>query len=155
MAKEQEEGTSSGQDNIRRVYALPSEMVERITKFQQEKGLASEVEAVRKLLDEALKSRDDLETIVNRLLAKLGQTRIASDAARDILAGHPLVTSISFHEDSVVFELKKGDGARIYENGAVQLVGTEKAWYPTDKGNPYRGGSAKIPTADLDDEIPF
>ena len=149
MAKEHEEAAGSGQDNIRRVYALPSEMVERITKFQREKGLTSEVEAVRRLLDEALKSRDDLETIINRLLAKLGQTKIASEAARDVLVGHPLVVSLSFGEGFVSFQLKNGEGATVHEHGGVSVNGTyDDHWTPLDKKNPYAGGS-------VGQEIPF
>lgn len=137
MAKEPEDDTPSGSGNIRRVYALPVEMVDRITEFQKEKGLASEVEAVRRLLDEALKTRDDLDTIINRLLAKLGQTKIASEAARDVLVGHPLLESMSFPDGAVSFKLKNGQGATVYEYGGVT---TSDGWSPHDRDNPYAGG---------------
>lgn len=143
MAKEPDEDTPSGHENIRRVYALPAEMVDRITKFQKDKGLTSEVEAVRRLLDEALKSRDDLTTLINRLLAKLGQTKIASEAARDVLVGHPLVASITFDDNSVAFKLKKGDEATVSEGGYVYIKGNK--WIPHEKTNPYAGGEQDIP----------
>lgn len=142
MAKEPEDDTPSGSGNIRRVYALPVEMVDRITEFQREKGLASEVEAVRRLLDEALKTRDDLDTIINRLLAKLGQTKIASEAARDVLVGHPLVESMSFPDGAVAFELKNGERAIVHERGSVS---TSDGWHPHDKNNPYAGGMSGVP----------
>lgn len=41
----------------RRVYVLPASMVEQIHKFGHETGCRSEVEAVRKLLDQALRER--------------------------------------------------------------------------------------------------
>lgn len=137
-----------GHENIRRVYALPSEMVDRIVKFQQQKGLSSEVEAVRRLLDEALKSRDDLDTIINRLLAKLAQTKIASEAAREVLAGHPLVSSIEFNRDSVSFVLKNSLTASVYENGYVRVPGPRgdgNEWVAFDEDNPFAGGSQQIP----------
>ena len=143
MAKEPSEDTPAGHENIRRVYALPAEMVDRITKFQRDKGLASEVEAVRRLLDEALKSRDDLDTIINRLLSKLGQVRIAAEAARDVLVGHPLVVGMSFGDSSVSFQLKNGDQATVFESGHVSIKNNE--WTPHDKGNLYAGGERDIP----------
>jgi hypothetical protein len=41
----------------RRVYVLPSVLVEQIHKFGHDTGCKSEVEAVRKLLDAALRKR--------------------------------------------------------------------------------------------------
>lgn len=143
MAKEPSEDLPSGPENIRRVYALPAEMVDRITKFQKDKGLASEVEAVRRLLDEALKSRDDLDTIINRLLSKLGHVRIAAEAARDVLVGHPLVTGMSFGDSYVSFHLKNGGQATVFESGHVSIKDNE--WTPHDKNNPYAGGERGIP----------
>jgi hypothetical protein len=145
MAKEPDEEQAQGAENIRRVYALPAEMVERITRFQRDKGLPSEVEAVRRLLDEALKSRDDLDTIINRLLARLGQTRIAAEAAKEVLAGHPLVKSISFEGDKITFVLKNEDGATVSETGFVYLRNQSDKWEYDDKSNRYAGGSSGYP----------
>lgn len=145
MTKEPDEEQAQGAENIRRVYALPAEMVERITRFQRDKGLPSEVEAVRRLLDEALKSRDDLDTIINRLLARLGQTRIAAEAAKEVLAGHPLVKSISFEGDSITFLLKNDQGATVSENGWVRLKDNPRDWGYADGNNWFAGGSSAIP----------
>ncbi|NRB16876.1 MAG: hypothetical protein HRU33_04690 [Rhodobacteraceae bacterium] len=75
----------------RRVYDLPTELVERIVEFQKDKGLPSEVEAARRLLDQALKSRDSRETLVGRFLSKLVPGSEPSDSAATVLVGHPLV----------------------------------------------------------------
>lgn len=156
MAKETDDDTPSGNENIRRVYALPAEMVDRITQFQQEKGLNSEVEAVRRLLDEALKSRDDMTKIINRFLSRLGRTRSTADAARDVLVGHPKVHSITFDGDDVIFWLKETDarkdkeGAAISDNGSVRLLGflQDDSWSEGNDG-PFSPGSI------LTNEIPF
>jgi hypothetical protein len=146
MAKEPEADQPSANDNVRRVYALPAEMVERITAFQREKGLPSEVEAVRRLIDEALKSRDTLETIINRMLAKLAQTRIASEAAKDVLVGHPLVTGVSFEASRVHFWLKDKTGAIVSERGNVDLLGMQgdDAWSFHDDANKFAGGGINM-----------
>jgi len=158
MSNEQEQETPSANENIRRVYALPAEMVERITAFQKEKGLTSEVEAVRRLLDESLKSRDNLETLINRVLAFLGHTRIASEAAKEVLVGHPLVKTVSFGDGYVQFQIKINDGsgygpsaATVYENGAASIDDANGLdWIPKNYNEPYAGGSIKD-----ESEIPF
>ena len=117
--------SSTSVESQRRVYALPQELVDRIVEFQREKGYASEVEAVRRLLDDALKSRDDLTKIINRFLSRLAALRVVSESAKDVLVGHPLVKSIAFiNENSVEavsFLLKDGAGATIDEKGKVDI----------------------------------
>jgi hypothetical protein len=83
----------------RRVYVLPAELVGRIVAYQNEVGLSSEVEAARRLLDAALKSRDTYSTLIARFRSRLTETRIPAEIAKDVLVGHPLVERISFKED--------------------------------------------------------
>lgn len=131
----------------RRVYQLPAELVERIVEFQKEKGLPSEVEAVRRLLDDALKSRDDLDRIVNRFLGKLKYARIASEVAKDVLVGHPLVASLSFEPDMVAVTLKDGWRARISDAGSVYIydsTGEPHKWKRLTK-EPYGPGEMELP----------
>jgi hypothetical protein len=93
----------------RRVYLLPSDLVDRVVRYQTERGMKSEVEAVRRLIDEALKMRDDDEDIMGRFLTALHENRDLNDAAREVLVGHPLVTEIKFHE-SIIELMIKGFG---------------------------------------------
>jgi len=141
----------------RRVYALPTEMVDRIVAYQKERGLASEVEAVRRLLDDALKSRDNLERIINRYLSRLGQYKVHADAAREVLVGHPLVRSITFNVEDhgtdtgfeyVEFMLKNETGAQISELGWVTLLGEKtKDW--KWKSGETRGSPGRL------EDLPF
>lgn len=118
------------QETQRRVYALPAEMVERIVEFQKDKGLPSEVEAVRRLLDEALQHRDNLEKIINRYVVKLSTLKIASEAAKEVLVGHPLVEKIQFDRDSITFELRDGWVTKITEKGEVTIWDQHRSqWY--------------------------
>lgn len=103
----------------RRVYVLPVELVNRIVAFQQEKGYPSEVEAARKLLDEALKSRDDEFRIIKRFQERLQSLRMPAEVAKDVLVGHPLITDISFGADHVDFSVKDRGKFRITSNGSV------------------------------------
>ena len=45
--------------SVRKVYMLPEDLVERIAAYQHKTSISSEVEAVRRLLDDGLKHRDD------------------------------------------------------------------------------------------------
>lgn len=112
----------------RRVYVLPTELVERIVAFQEEKNFPSEVEAVRRLLDEALKHRDTEETIIRRFLSRLEGLRIPSEIAKDVLVGHPLITDIQFGRASVTFSIKGFGKFRIHDDGTAEKEWTAGKW---------------------------
>lgn len=133
----------------RRVYVLPNELVDRIVAYQTEMGLQSEVEAARKLLDEALKSRDDWRSITRRFKEKLAETKILSDIAKDVLIGHPLVTSVHFEPSAVRFSLSSGETVEI--NG-LGVVSASDGYNNDLELNPENGGAF---SRDLDDDIPF
>jgi hypothetical protein len=127
----------------RRVYVLPAELVDRIVEFQQKMGIGSEVEAARRLLDEALKHRDDARAITNRFQARLKETKIMSDITRDVLIGHPLLSSVSMDQSNMIkFSLKTGDRVVIYDNGRAEIT------------NEYNETTSLTPGG-LDDDIPF
>jgi hypothetical protein len=133
----------------RRVYVLPDELVNRILEFQVEKGIPSETEAARRLLDDALKSRDSYRTITQRFLDRLKELRIYSEVAREVLAGHPLVENITFQDDMISFRLKDGMNVTISDFGVrvEDRDGRDIEWpEPRPK---------KKPAADIDDDIPF
>ena len=140
---------SSDKDKTqRRVYVLPTELVERIVAYQNEMGMQSEVEAARKLLDEALKSRDDWRSIARRFKDKLAETKVLTDIAKDVLMGHPLVTAIRIQGDSIEFSLKGGEDITVHDAGVIEALdgnGNRMEFEPRKRG--YQQA--------LDDEIPF
>lgn len=136
---------SNSGDPQRRVYALPAEMVDRIVEFQREKGLPSEVEAVRRLLDEALKSRDDVNKVVIRFLARLKVARIASEVAKDVLVGHPLISSIGFDGDRVAFNMRDGWMVSVTDSASVHVsIGNGKTAYVWSAKTPDKYGPGQI-----------
>jgi hypothetical protein len=131
----------------RRVYVLPAELVERIVAFQNEVGLTSEVEAARRLLDGALKSRDTYSTLIARFRSRLTETRIPAEIAKDVLVGHPLVDRISFRDDHIEFVMKDGIEVTIWTDGKYNV---EQDGQRIDFGpKPVRSRT------DMDDDIPF
>jgi hypothetical protein len=111
----------------RRVYVLPNELVGRILAFQRDTGLPSETEAARRLLDEALKRRDTYESIIDRFLNRFKEIRILSDVAKEVLAGHPLVSTIRFEDDAIDFRLINGCKITIKNDGAVDIFNAEQS----------------------------
>jgi hypothetical protein len=139
--------------NQRRVYIFPNELVERIAAFQQETGLASEAEAARRLLDEALKARDTYKTLIERFVAKLKEVRFLSDAA-GILLGHPQVSGMQFDKESLTFTLTNGFECRIEANGNWVVWNENRNEH--DRFPPKeRQSFGRSKTSHLDDDIPF
>ncbi|UKK92052.1 hypothetical protein L7D45_09025 [Brucella pseudogrignonensis] len=106
-------------DQIRRVYVLPNELVDRITAFQAERGFSSEVEAVRKLLNDALQSKDTPEILLKRAMERMRIVRVTSEVAREILVGHPLVSEIKFENDDIDFWVKSAGHYKINYKGEL------------------------------------
>lgn len=145
--------SEDGQVSKRRVYDLPIELVDRITAFQQDKKLPSEVEAVRRLLDEALKYRDTAALIIDRFKERLKSDGIPSSVARDVLMGHPLVKSIIQEDlDSIAFTMKDDRTYRVHADGTSEIQSESNYdWWdefpPKPKAIEKKSG--------YDDEIPF
>jgi hypothetical protein len=142
--------TDGKEKTQRRVYVLPAELVDRIVAFQNETGLTSEVEAARRLLDDALKSRDTYKTILTRFLSRLAQTRIPSEIAKEVLVGHPLIQRIKFIDDGIEFGMKGGFEITISKDGKYVVL--------DENENLVEQSSSRKPLKkrdDFDDEIPF
>lgn len=131
----------------RKIYVLPTELVERISEYQRDKGLPSEVEAVRRLLDEALMHRDTSESITRRFLSRLAVIKFLSDVVKEVLVGHPLIRSLEFPDhDSVDFKMSDGTRIHIHANGSaemheyVDMDEIKSTWdkYTQTFGNPER-----------------
>lgn len=137
---------------VRRVYVLDTELADRIVEFQNDMGLPSEAEAARRLLDEALKSRDTYKTLLSRLQAKLKEVRFLSDAAT-ILLGHPQVTGMWFEKDTLKFHMTNGYACKLWANGNYEVEDEDQRVFDRfPKKEPASFGRA---APALEDDIPF
>ena len=80
-----------------------------------------QVEAARRLLDEALLSRDTIVSIVSRVISQLKSVRSLREAAKEVLASHPLVTRIQYENNELSFGIADGHHAEITERGIVTI----------------------------------
>lgn len=103
----------------RKVFMLPTELVERVAAYQAEAGMRSEVEAVRRLLDDALKYRDDWRSLTERFRTRLAESRMLAEAARETLVGHPLVATMAFNRNSITFTMTTGETITVEATGEV------------------------------------
>jgi len=132
------------ESTMRRVYVLPTELVDRITAFQADMKLQSEVEAARRLLDEALKHRDNAEAITRRFIERLKETRMMSDIAKDVLVGHPLIDQLKINTGSISFGMTTGDQVTVFQDGSAMLRDRNKQQF-----------SINTEGVKTTDEIPF
>ncbi len=147
-------------DPERKVWMLPADLSDRIKAYQQANGIASEVEAARRLLDSALQMRDTVEDILNTLRARHGDEKDLRMLARDVLTNHVLVTEISFSDNELTFGLRNGDYGSLNKKGEMFRGEDPRSLYPyspTPSRQPRAARSAwEAPKGgDLDDEIPF
>ncbi|GMA76312.1 hypothetical protein GCM10025880_27290 [Methylorubrum aminovorans] len=85
-------------------YVLPKELIERIEQYKFAIGISSDDEAVRRIIDDFLKKRDEIVDVINRIINKYKLIKSMREAAGTVLANHPLVTTISFDKGGVVFD---------------------------------------------------
>lgn len=148
-----EEVQSESSSTRRRVYDLPTDLVDRILLYQKEKGLPSEVEAARKLLDQALKGNENVDDLVRQVVLGLEANEDPNTVATKILAGHPKVASIHFKENYVMFTfLDKADEETIsiHSRDRINVDGD-----PNVYGLEPLGPGGKLIIVNKSDEIPF
>lgn len=145
------ETEDESQVSRRRVYELPTELVERILTYQKEKNLPSEVEAARKLLDLALKENENLLDLINQVVIKLEAGDDPVSISTRVLAGHPKVASIDFKDDCVKFTF-----ADKHSTQYVNVYSRQRINFDND-GTTYelKGKYGEQPTLHDTDEIPF
>lgn len=135
-----------GPPSQRRVYVLPDELLQRVMDFAMEKGLASESEAVRRLLDEALRKRETYREIIERMVRRMSEVPTIAEAAQDVLAAHPLIRHLRYEEDDgVKFGLRDGMEIEIDGNRHVAIRDAEGSRVPWKNG---------LPSLD-DQDLPF
>ena len=150
----------SDSPNERRVYALPPDLVERIRSFQQSQNISSETEAVRRLLDSALAMRDSIHDVLYKLKARYKDEPDLRVLAKDLLVGHPKVSSVSFEAGAAIFAFADGDFGKIDNKGFI--YSGDRPDYMSEVVPPVRPrlsapsrGSPPKSASDLDDDIPF
>lgn len=145
-----------GADVERKIYVLPVEQVERIKEYQHEYGIASEVEAVRRLLDLALEMRDTVESLLKKLKSRWQSEKDLRILAREILAAHSRVKSIHFSEDGLDFTLSSDERGRIDQRGDIYTGVGFDSWDQLNSPKPPRSGwNSPSKTPEPDDDIPF
>lgn len=121
MTEKENNMASPTEDTQRKIYVLPKELADRITKFQRRHGYPSEVEAVRHLLNKALlfsQTPDELMTDVWGYLDDAeDDAKAIENMVKDLLMGHPLVSILSIQKNGYFITLENGDEYKIGKNG--------------------------------------
>ncbi|MEL4069574.1 hypothetical protein WKW50_05440 [Ochrobactrum sp. GPK 3] len=91
---------------VRRVYNLPTDLHERLTRYMSEHGISTEVEAVRRLISEELKNYETPDQLYTRLAA------MRVDEALIDACGHPQVEAFKWSTN-------RDEAAIFFRNGRV------------------------------------
>ncbi|KXV70991.1 hypothetical protein AD952_11010 [Acetobacter cerevisiae] len=155
MSEEQEKPTTE-----RRIHVLPVELLERIRAYQSENNIPSEVEAVRRLLSEALQARDSIDDVMKQVRAYFRQDRDLRAMARDVLSGHILVNRIDIDDSEVRFGMRNGDAGSIKRDGSMKtgsVTDDGNLWLNNDwpRVHEHSTSNWSSPASDRDSEIPF
>lgn len=132
MAKEPQ--NSQTEENQRKIYVLPKELVERISEFQKKNGFSSEVEAVRSLLDKALLSYQTPDDLLHKINNASRSRLELENTIKNYLFGHPLVENISLNKGRYDFTLINDRQYHIDENNKLYerdpRTGELDSWVP-------------------------
>lgn len=155
MSEEQEKPTTE-----RRIHVLPVELLERIRAYQAENNIPSEVEAVRRLLSEALQARDTIDDLMKQVSAYFKHDRDLRNIAKEVLTGHARVNRLEIEDNRLIFGMRTGDAGLIAKTGEMQVGTVDNEGYfrfNTAWPQPKESGSSSwnAGSPDLDTEIPF
>ncbi|RUT26842.1 hypothetical protein C0V97_03955 [Asaia sp. W19] len=156
MAQSPEKATTE-----RRIHVLPVELLDRVRSYQTDNGIASEVEAVRRLLSEALQARDTIDDLMKQVRAQFKKDRDFRTLARDVLSSHILVKKIEIGDNELQFTMRSDDAGKVSRRGDMQTgTASDDGWVqswrdwppPEEKARKSRGWDS----TDRDsEEIPF
>lgn len=122
----------------RRVYVLPTDLVERIVEIQKDQGFSSEVDVVRWLLEDAVWRHDTADTILARYRERIISGYSAIDAAKECLIGHPKISNFSIgHGAGISIEIQNYGKFALDMQGRVTKVGEDGS--ETEYLPPVRG----------------
>ena len=146
----------------RRVYNLPTDLLERLRAYQASQGIVSEIEAVRRLLHNGLQMRETVQDILATLEAKYADEKDLRVLAGEVLSKHILVEKIAFEKGAIVFHMENGTRGRMESGGNLYFAEAndrDDDWssYPRVVYQPRAKSSPSWDAGkgDLDDEIPF
>lgn len=114
----------------RAVYVLPAALHEWICQYQERCGLASEVEAARRLLSMSLQREETFSDVLNRLTGRFRAHATIRELASEVLATHVLVDSIEFG-NALEFTMR-GRRGKIDADGCAWVFSEDDqiGWHP-------------------------
>lgn len=148
--------------SIRKLVTLSAELAERVEKFRDSVGAASESDALKTLIEDGLKLRDRAEDLFTRFENATQNGQSIGEIINLLASDHPLVASTFLNSDSLIIYLKTETNS---ESERFCYSRTAHNWdwerqigdYNQDRWESIRPLTLKVRTQvnDLDDDIPF
>lgn len=112
----------------RKLLTLSHDLVDRIASFQQAKGIRSEAEAVRQLIERGLVSTETAVELYDRVAKAVEAGWSVSRIVSDVVGEHPLMVGVSITVLDATISLSNGQAIIIDRTGKhktpVVLLGT-------------------------------
>jgi hypothetical protein len=149
--------------SARKLVTLPAELAERVEKFRESSGAASESDALKTLIEDGLKLRDRSSDLFARFESATQKGQNIGEIINLFAADHPLVHSTYLNQETLTVYLKVEQDQQEERFTFDRLT---KGWdwqrrvgtYGDDQWESIKPGSLpkrRPKTTDLDDEIPF
>ena len=130
----------NSEKTVRKLYALPKDLVERIEAYQKTSDISSEAAAVRYLLDLALRYLESPEELAGKLRQAEKDGRSLSWIVANLLEPHPLFNSATFTVEGATIELFRGDTICLLHGGEWTYVPRQES----DAGEAFERSRAKL-----------
>jgi hypothetical protein len=154
--------TKSQKKSIRKLVTLSVELAERVEKFRDSVGAASESDALKALIEDGLKLRDRAEDLFTRFENATLNGQSIGEIINLLASDHPLVASTFLNTDSLIIYLKTEANSECQRFSYSREAHTwdwerQIGDYNQDRWESIAPRTSKIrtPVNDLDDDIPF
>jgi len=147
--------------SIRKLVTLSAELAERVDKFREDVGAASESDALKALIEHGLKLRDKPEDLFKRFENATENGQTIGEIINLLASDHPLVQSTFLNSEALIIYLKtepNAEAERFYFSRESRNWVWEKQFDDhRDEWEVFRPKQPpkKTPVNDLDDDIPF
>ncbi|WP_428246043.1 hypothetical protein [Ferrovibrio sp.] len=145
---------------VRKLVTLPADLAERVEDFRITRGISTESDALKVLIEDGLKTKDKPSDLFKRCQTATARGQSVGDIINFLTADHPLITSTTIDADYLYIYL--GDKEEQQERFLFNKSSKKWVWQEYQYGEwrnmvPLSSEGAKLRTKreDLDEDIPF
>ncbi len=94
-------------DKTRKMITLPDDLAERISEYANNRGIKSESEAIRRLIEKGLAAEESLKSTFERCVAAWRDNKSPAWITANVLETNPRLVSVTLKDGSLFAEILK------------------------------------------------